>query len=47
MKWQDEVRDNGRLVGGKGWKERIHNRDEWKKLQTTARNHRSLHVTME
>jgi len=22
-KWQDEVREDGRLVGGKGWKERV------------------------
>jgi hypothetical protein len=24
--WQDEVREDGRLVGGKGWKERVYNR---------------------
>ena len=35
---QDEVREDGRLVGGKGWKERVYNREEWKKLQRTARN---------
>ena len=29
---QDEVREDGRLVGGKGWKERVCNREEWKKL---------------
>jgi hypothetical protein len=23
-RWQDEVRENGGLVGGKGWKERVH-----------------------
>jgi len=28
---QDEVREDGRL-GGKGWKERVYNREEWKKL---------------
>ena len=27
-RWQDEVRDEGRLNGGKGWKERVHNREE-------------------
>jgi hypothetical protein len=31
-KWQDEVRDDGILVSGKGWKERVYNREEWKKL---------------
>jgi hypothetical protein len=44
---QDEVREDGRLVGGKGWKERVHNRKEWKKLLRTARNHRILHMAME
>jgi hypothetical protein len=37
-RWQDEVREGGRLVGGKGWKERVYNREEWKKLLRTARN---------
>jgi hypothetical protein len=25
-RWQDEVREDGRLVGGKGWKKRLYNR---------------------
>ena len=25
-RWQDEVREDGRPVGGKGWKERVYNR---------------------
>ena len=25
-RWQDEVREDGRLVGGKGWKERVYNK---------------------
>jgi len=29
-RWQDEVREDGRLVGGKGWKERLFNREEWR-----------------
>jgi len=37
-RWQDEVREDGILVGGKGWKERVYNREEWKKLLRTARN---------
>jgi len=36
-RWQDEVRDDGRLVRGKGWKERLYNREKWKKLLTTAK----------
>jgi len=27
-RWQDEMREDGRLVGGKGWKERVYNRQE-------------------
>jgi len=43
-RWQDEVREDGRPVGGKGWKERVYNREEWKKLLRTARNRCILHV---
>jgi len=46
-RWQDEMREDGRIVGGEGWKEKIHNREEWKKLLRTARNRRILHMTME
>jgi len=31
-RWQNEVREDGSLVGGKGWQERIYNREEWKKV---------------
>jgi hypothetical protein len=31
---------DGRLVGGKGWKERVYNREEWRKL------HHILHMPM-
>jgi hypothetical protein len=41
-RWQDEVREEGRLVGGKGWKKRVYNREEWKKFLRTARNHHIL-----
>ena len=46
-RWQDEVRKDGRLVGGKGWKERVYNREEWKKFLRTARNRHILHMPME
>ena len=46
-RWQDEVREDGRLGGGKGWRERVYNRQEWKKLLRTARNHHILHLPME
>jgi hypothetical protein len=31
-RWQDEVREDGRIVGGKEWREkvRVYNREEWK-----------------
>jgi hypothetical protein len=44
---QDEVREDGRMVGGEGWQEKVHNREEWKKLLGTARNRRILHMTKE
>jgi hypothetical protein len=40
---QDEVRDDG----GEGWQEKVHNRQEWKKLLRMARNHHILHMPME
>jgi hypothetical protein len=46
-RWQDEVRENERLVGGKGWKERVYNRQEYKKLLRMARNRCILHMPME
>ena len=27
-RWQDEVREDGRLGGRKGWKERVYNREQ-------------------
>jgi hypothetical protein len=46
-RWKDNVTNDGRLVGGKGWKEMVDNREEWKKLQRTARNRHILIVPME
>jgi len=45
-RWQDEAREDGRLVGENGWKERLYNRHEWKKVLRT-RNRRILHMPME
>jgi len=28
-RWQDEVREDGRIVGEEGWQEKVHNREEW------------------
>jgi hypothetical protein len=46
-RWQDEVREDGRIVGGDEWQEIVYNREERKKLLRTARNHRILHMPME
>jgi hypothetical protein len=44
--WQDEVREDGRIIGGEEWQEKVHNREEWKKLLRTAKNH-ILHMPVE
>jgi len=44
---QDEVREDGRIVDGEGWQEKVHNREEWKKALRTARSHCILHMPME
>jgi len=46
-RWQNEVREGGRIVGGEGWQKKVHNREGWKKLLRTARNRRILHMPME
>jgi hypothetical protein len=46
-RWQDEVREDGRIVGGEGLQKRVYNREEWKTLLRTARNRRILHVPVE
>jgi hypothetical protein len=46
-RWQDEVREDGRIVGGEVWQEKVHNREEWKKLPRTARNCHILRMPME
>jgi len=46
-RWQDGVREDGRIVGGEGWQEKVHNREEWKKLLRTERNCRILHMPIE
>jgi len=46
-KWQNEVREVGRIVVGEGWMEKVHNREEWKKILRTARNRRFLLMAVE
>jgi hypothetical protein len=46
-KWQDEVREDGRIFGGEEWQLKVYNREEWKKLLRMARSRRLLHMPME
>jgi hypothetical protein len=46
-RWQDEVRENGRIVGGRRVAGKVYNREEWKKLLKTARNCHILHMSVE
>jgi hypothetical protein len=41
------VREDGRIVGGEEWQEKVYNREEMKKLLITARDHHILHMSME
>jgi hypothetical protein len=46
-RWQDDVREDGLIVGGKILQEKVHNGEELKKILRTARNSRFLHRPME
>jgi len=46
-RWQDELREDGRIVGGEGWQEKVYNRQEWKKRLRMARNRLILHIPKE
>jgi hypothetical protein len=40
------VREDGRIVGGERWQEKVFNTEEWKNLLRTARYHCILHMPM-
>ena len=46
-RWLDEVREDGRMVGGEQWQEKVYGREEWKRLLRTARNHSILFMPMD
>ena len=46
-RWLDEVSEDGRMVGGEEWQEKVYDREEWKRLLKTARNHRILCTPMD
>jgi hypothetical protein len=41
---QDELREDGRIVGGERWQQKVYNREEWKMQRRMARNR---HMPME
>jgi hypothetical protein len=46
-RWQDEVREDRQIVGGEEWQEKVHNREEWRKLLRMQRNRHILHMPKE
>ena len=44
---QDEVREDGKIIGGEGRQEKVRNGMEWKKNLRMAGNRRILHMPME
>ena len=46
-RWQEEVREDGRIVSGEGWEGKVHNREERKKILRMARNRSILHMPTE
>jgi hypothetical protein len=46
-RWQDEMREDGRIVGGEEWQEKVYNREEWNKLLRMARNGHILRMAVE
>ena len=46
-RWQDEVIEDGRIVVGEGWWDKVCNIEEWKKFLRTGRKRRIKHVPLE
>jgi hypothetical protein len=46
-RWKDEVSEDGRIVGGEEWQEKVYKSEEWNKHLRMARNHHIQHMTME
>ena len=46
-RWLDEMWEDGRMVGGEEWQEKVYDREEWKRLLRTARNHHILYMPMD
>jgi len=46
-RWQNEVREKGRVVAGEGWQGKVHNGEAWRMLLRMARKRRILHMPVE
>jgi hypothetical protein len=46
-RWQDEVSEDGSIVGGEELQGKVYDREDWKRLLRMARNHQILHMPME
>jgi hypothetical protein len=46
-RWQDEMREDRRTVGGEEWQEKVYNKEEWKNILRMASNCHILHIPME
>ena len=46
-RWLDEVREDGRMFGEEERQEKVYDREEWRRLLRTARNHRILFMPVD
>jgi hypothetical protein len=45
-RWQGEVRDDGRIVGGEEWQGKLYNREKWKTHSVHANGMNELKQTV-
>ena len=43
-RWQDEVKEEGRTVGGEGWQEKVHNRGMEQAPENSKESWHSAHA---
>jgi hypothetical protein len=46
-RWQDEVREDGRIIDGEERQKKVYDREEWKKERRMSRNRLILHMPVE
>jgi hypothetical protein len=45
-RWQDKVREDGRIACREEWQEKVYNSEEWRKPLRTARNRHILNMAV-